>query len=311
MNFRKLASLGLLVFVSGALVAMGNPEVSYSFNGIPYYLDGSTLVDEDEGLPLDDSPTPGRQRFYAGGSSVARTLFRMAEVIDAETRGESSDYGFEPLGSGLAYRGVLTGHLDWAGGSRSLFLGEKAQGLVETPMAWDTLQVIVSPDLGVAGVTVAQLAAMIVGEIRNWSEVGGPDLPVVPFVFSERSGLAGAIRELVLEPIYGDDGLPGSSAVFLNYDGEVFTRVARTPGAFGFALGSYEDSRGNVPLKFLPLHGYEPTPEAVAMGRYPLARPVLMVTLGPPQGRAADLLELILSPRLQSALPRMNLVPVQ
>lgn len=310
MNSRGAFLILLSVLGTVGLPALGRPEITYSFNGVPYYLDGDQLVDEDEGLGLDESPSPDTDRFYAGGSSVARNLFRVAEVLDGEERKTPSDYVFEPMGSGLAYRSVLTGQLDWAGGSRPLLLAETAQGLRETVVAWDALQVLAHPDLPVDSLTLTQLAAILVGEVKNWSEVGGSDLAVVPFVFSERSGLAGAIRELILEPVYGDDGLPGGQAVFLNYDGEVFSKVANTPGSIGFALASYEDSRGNAPLSFLSVNGEPPTAENVATRRYPLARPVSVVTLGAPQGRIADLLELILGPRLQSSLPRMNLVPV-
>ena len=56
--------------------------------------------------------------------------------------------------------------------------------------------------------------------------------------------------------------------------------------------------------------GCRPYAEAIAAGRYPLARPLYVVTNGPPRGAAKELVDFILGARGQALLSRHGYVPI-
>lgn len=304
-------AIALATMVTAGLAAIGNAETTYSVNGQAFIARKGQLLDDLEGLPAVFAEGRDRPRWASGGTGAARMVFRFAEYFDQGPGDPDSDYLFEPLSSSLAARAVLNGQLDWAALGRHLLVAERAAGLVETPIAWDALTLLAPRDLPVESLSLVQIAAIFTGEITNWSEVGGPDLAVVAFGFTERSGLAGAFRDLVLEPVYGDDGRLSPSVRLLSFDLEVFDKVGRTPGAVGFCLRSTEGYEGKTPPKLLAVGGVLPTVETIASGRYSLARPLVYVTKGLPQGKAASFLDLLLTERVQQALAQVKLVAVQ
>ncbi|MCX5936934.1 MAG: phosphate ABC transporter substrate-binding protein, partial [Cyanobium sp. LacPavin_0920_WC12_MAG_62_9] len=68
--------------------------------------------------------------------------------------------------------------------------------------------------------------------------------------------------------------------------------VAKDPNAIAYVsigTASYEASKGS-PIRLLPLDGQPATLAAVRSGRYPLSRPLNLVTLIPPPEGAKPLL---------------------
>ncbi|MEO0852684.1 MAG: substrate-binding domain-containing protein, partial [Cyanobacteria bacterium J06648_11] len=65
----------------------------------------------------------------------------------------------------------------------------------------DGIAVVVHPGLHVEGLTVEQLRDIYSGRLRNWKQVGGPDLKIVPF--SRPTSVGGTVSFFV-EDILGD-----------------------------------------------------------------------------------------------------------
>lgn len=308
---RGFLFLALLCGTPWGGFGLGNAETTYSVNGQSFIARGGQLLDDVEGLVATFEVGTDRPRWASGGTSAARMVFRFAEYYDQGAENSTTDYLFEPMSSGQAARAVLNGHLDWAALGRPLLLAEKADGLTEKTIAWDALTILVPVELAVDSLTVVQVASIFTGEVQNWKEVGGPDLAIVPFGFSERSGLAGAFRDLVLEPSYGDDGRLAGHVRLLSFDLEVFEKVSRTPGSIGFCLRSTEGYEGKKPPRVLPINAVEPSAEAILSGRYPLARPLNFVVRGEPTGKSAQFLDMLLTERVQGLLPQVKLVSAQ
>lgn len=96
-------------------------------------------------------------------------------------------------------------------------------------VAVDNLVVIINPSNPVRAISVANLARIYRGDIRNWAELGGPDLPITPYTRSKRSGTRAFF----------------DSAVFRNPETIQLARIASSnetmsgtvsysPGAIGF-----------------------------------------------------------------------------
>ncbi len=64
-------------------------------------------------------------------------------------------------------------------------------------VAVDSLVVIVNPANPVRAISIANLAGIYRGDIRNWSEIGGPNIPIVAYSRSQKSGSRGTFDDHV------------------------------------------------------------------------------------------------------------------
>jgi phosphate transport system substrate-binding protein len=104
---------------------------------------------------------------------------------ELQLRYQNPNNGSPSSSSGI--RMLLDGQLDFAQSSRPLTESEyslaKQRGftLEQRQVGTDGIAVVVNPSLQVPGLTVNQLQQIYLGQITNWKQVGGPDLPITPF----------------------------------------------------------------------------------------------------------------------------------
>ncbi len=304
-----LTPLTLFLLASLPLAAMGHPELSYQINGVKYLPVEGKLMNEYTGEDYLEENPGVRPRFYQGGSGTSRAVLRAAEYIYRAEVEESADFLFESLGSTAAVRGLLTSQLDWAVLGRPLLDSEKDEGLVEVPMAYDSVFLAVQKDgiSGVESLTKAQVAAIFVGEISNWKDVGGPDLPIRPIGFSELSGNFGMFKDLVLEPVYGDDARYSLGMESLLIDLDVANKLRELPGSLAFGAYSAQIPLELEKMKLLKVEGEELNSENVLTFRYPLVRILNFVTKGDAQGPAKEFLDILLGQEVQKSLKILKL----
>ena len=108
---------------------------------------------------------------------------------------------------------------------------ERGISLQQIPIASDGIVFFVNPSLPVDRLTINQVRKMILGEITNWQQVGGPDLPVVPFVFDPKiapSTLLLLFEEPELEQF-------SDSARYVRDYTDAIRKVSATPGGISYA----------------------------------------------------------------------------
>ena len=115
-----------------------------------------------------------------------------------------------------------------------------------------------------------QLIGIYKGETKNWSEVGGNDVPIVVIGRESASGTRGAFEE-ILEI---EDACAYANE--LDSTGAVMAKVASTPGAIGYVSLDVVDDTVNA----VSLEGVAPTVENIKGGSYFLSRPFVMATMG-------------------------------
>lgn len=176
----------------------------------------------------------------------------------------------EFTGSSAGVESVLSGKCDIGNSSRNLKEEEKANGAAENIMAIDGIAVAVDPNNKVTGLTKDQLTGIYTGSIKNWSEVGGENMPIVVVGREAGSGTRGAFEEILKV----EDACTYANE--LDSTGAVMAKVASTPGAIGYiSLDAVDDS-----VIALALDGEEPTAENIKAGTYFLNRPFVMATNG-------------------------------
>jgi phosphate transport system substrate-binding protein len=203
------------------------------------------------------------------------------------------------LGSSAGIEAVMTGTSDIGSSSRDLKEEEEGKGLVDTPIAFDGIAVIVNPSNPVAALTIEQLRAIFSGQVTNWREVGGEDRDIDLVNRDEASGTREAFKKIVMS----DDARFDRSAVVLPGTGQVRDVVSRSEGAIGYiSVGFVEPRFGSRPVKSLPVDGVVPSEATVASQEYPIARTLHFFTMGDPSGLAKEYVDYVLSNEVQEGV---------
>ena len=176
----------------------------------------------------------------------------------------------EFTGSSAGVEAALSGASDIGNSSRNLKDEEKSAGAVENIVAIDGIAVAVDPKNTVTDLTKDQLISIYTGEVKNWSDLGGENMPIVVVGREAGSGTRGAFEEILgIEDkcVYANE---------LDSTGAVMAKVASTPGAIGYiSLDAVDDS-----VIALKLEGVAPSAETIKSGEYFLSRPFVMATKG-------------------------------
>jgi len=152
------------------------------------------------------------------------------------------------------------------------------------PLGVTGLVFITHPGVGVDNLTREQLASIFTGEITNWQEVGGPDMPVNVVHRQSSSGL----RKIVMEKVLGGKKFT-PYAVTQDSLGNVRSTVANTPGAIGYITLFYLDDT----VQQLKMDGIPCTVKNMESGKYPLVLYGYLYTKGEPHGAVRDFINYI------------------
>lgn len=184
-------------------------------------------------------------------------------------------------GSGVGIAALQNGSADIANSSRVMKAKEisqaKFKGINPTPyaVALDGIAIVVHKSNSVANLSIAQIRDIYNGKIKNWSEVGGPKLPIVVISRDVASGTFEVFNEKAL----GGSKVV-SSAQLLASNNAVASTVGSTPGGIGYiGLGYLTEE-----IKTVKVNSITPNTKTVQDGSYPLARKLYMYTNGKAKG---------------------------
>ncbi len=175
---------------------------------------------------------------------------------------------YSGTGSGAGIEAVLSGKCDIGLASRALKESEIADGAVSHTVALDGVAVVVNPANSVTDLRAEDIAGIFTGEITNWSELGGEDLPIAVYGREAGSGTRGAFEEIV--------GVEGTCRYTNEYSstGDIIGQVSSNPNAIGYAsLSSVGDT-----VVAVKVNGVDCTEDTVKDGSYEIQRPFIMVT---------------------------------
>ena len=210
------------------------------------------------------------------------------------------------LGSSAGIEAVSNDTADIATSSRGLNAQEQDLGLTTIPIAHDGIAVIVNPDNPVQNLSVDQLRAIYAGEVTNWSEVGGEDLPIQLVNRDEASGTREAFKSIIM------DGTPfDRRAAVLSGTGQVRDVVSRTRGAIGYiSMGFVESKYAQTQVRAISVNHVEPSEKTVASGGYPISRDLYFFTKGEPSDEAQGYIEYVLSDEMDDQIREAGFIPV-
>ena len=140
---------------------------------------------------------------------------------------------------------------------------DQCEGLVDNQVCIVGMGPIVNAGVDVDDLTLDQLKGIFLGQITNWSEVGGSDGAIQVIQREAGSGTRATFESAVL----GGDTAPDSFRPVAEVDssGTVVEQVAATEGAISYVAFNYMESDG---IKALSVDGVDPTQENVENGDF-------------------------------------------
>ncbi len=234
----------------------------------------------------------------SGSTTVNAVAADAAEVLRAEGLTITVDASGGSAG-GIAQLGG--GQVEIAMSSKPLADADRSRfpdaDFVTTEIGRDAVGIVVRRhvyDGGVTNLTKDQVRALFEGRVGNWSELGGPDVPV--FVYDKEPGRG--TREAIDTYIYGageeaPPPPPSDRFAIVGGNEEERTKLLSTEGSVGPLSASFVEGYGE--LATVSLDGIAPTPENVAASRYPMSRPLYLITDGEPSAAAARFVDFVLS----------------
>lgn len=243
--------------------------------------------------PAENNQGQNQQSITVNGSTSVQPLAEeLAKAFMAKNTNVKID--IQGGGSGVGIKSANDGVVDIGMSSRDLKTEEK--NLKEIKIAVDGIAVIVNPANEVTNLTMEQIKKIYIGEITDWSQVGGKAGKITVVTREEGSGTRGAFIELAgIEMKEGDKNIDKTTATAITQGstGAVMTTVTSDPNAIGFA--SYGSAKESTDIKLISVDGAETTAENIYNGSYKISRPFLMLTKEEPTGAVKEFIDFILS----------------
>jgi phosphate transport system substrate-binding protein len=240
---------------------------------------------------------PATTLTVSGSGSVSGLLTDVKAAFEAETPGYALNV-LSGSGTGGGVKGALDGILDIAAMARGPKEDETTQGLQYLNFGSTGVAIMVHPNVEITNLTQDQVQAIFMGEVKNWSEVGGQDLAIIVYVRDEDESATGQLRK----DIFGDTPFLETVAGVLTSSGDMLSTIEGTPGSIGF--GNWIATVGSdTKVKTVTLDGH--TPDVAA---YPVTT---ALGLGFVEGReetVQPLLNWLVSETGQAALGELGVI---
>ena len=231
--------------------------------------------------------------FSAAGSdstiSVVKSLaeaFQERTGVVIEIGGGGSSYGAKSCLNGETALGFL---------SRDLKPSELEKGLVGTSYAIDGVAVVVSPKNPISSVTLEELSILYSGE-RGWRD----GRPVVLFNRNASSGT----REVFQKVVMKKEAFADNARIL--HDKVMMRNVSRIRTAVGYTSASGVADT----VKILEVAGYDPTPENLLNGNYPITRTLTFASRPDSGVEVEQFLEFVLSEEGASIIQDSGFLPL-
>ena len=198
-----------------------------------------------------------------------------------------------------AYKDIVDGNADiiicaQPSDEQLAYAAEKGVELEMVPIGSDAFVFIVNDNNPVNNITIQQIQGIYSGEITNWKELGGKNVPIAAMRRNKNSG-----SQTALEKIMGDIPIkPDYTALF--------------GSPIGFSFRYYVTGMlGEGGVKILTINGIAPTAETIADGSYPIAGNIYAVyRKGETNENVYKAIDFMLSPEGQKIVEQSGYIPL-
>ena len=214
-------------------------------------------------------------------------------------------------GSSTGFRDLKTQTCDIAMASRSMQDMEKqgfkkaGKPIKETVLAYDALSIVVHPSNPIKRLTKSQLARLFSGQVKNWKELGGKDIPVQLVIRDKNSGTHEFIRSFVMG---GQPYAPNAQVEESNSG--IIQSVSQNKGAIGYVgLAYVEYIVSTVAVSFDGKTYHQPTFKTAMEKKYPILRALYLYYDASSEHKVKAFRDFALSPRGQRIATHEGYIP--
>ncbi|MCB0477531.1 MAG: PstS family phosphate ABC transporter substrate-binding protein [Crocinitomicaceae bacterium] len=268
----------------------------------------------DSKTEIEDEP---KSTFLISGSDSEKAMIQLMVKRFESNHNIQVEGGGSRIGIGK----LLRGEAHVANSSRSISLVEarnaKSAGVkpYSVIIAMDALAFITNAKNGVDSLSTIQIKKILSGEITNWKEVGGKNLPITIYGRDKNSGTHQYVKDLFL----GEDDFPANTKI-ASSNKDVVDIVTEDSTSFGyvgvaFVKNEFNKVRKGIKAQNVYIEGemraYSPLEDQKVMnGLYPFVRPLYQYFNGKPTGELAKFLKFELSDEGQQIVFQYGYFPV-
>ena len=169
-----------------------------------------------------------------------RDAFAKASGITMEITTSTPSQGWQQLTAGqveAAVYGLSFNEIINSVESQGGKTGNRGEMLPQVVAMMDAgTKIIANKNVGVTALAPDQLAGIFSGTITNWSQLGGPDVPIVVVTGSKIPAIMSQFKRTIMQ---GKDYTPNAVAE-AGYQ-EIKDKIIATPGAIGFSTAVFLD----------------------------------------------------------------------
>jgi phosphate transport system substrate-binding protein len=252
-----------------------------------------------------DSPAAdptSHKLMITGSSTIAPLIAELGKRFEAKRSGVRID-----VQAGGSSRGISDIRRNLAHiGMASRALNHDEQDLFGTVLAYDGIGFIVHRSNTLVALDPQDIRGIYTGRINNWQEVGGLDAPIT--VVNKAEGRA--TLEVFLQYFQVPSTQVQAHVVIGNNEQGIKT-VAGNPHAIAYvSIGTAQyDATHGVPIKLLRLGDIPASLKTVQEGRFPLSRPLTLVTNETPTGSVKAFIDFATSPEVHDLVTQHYFVP--
>ncbi len=223
------------------------------------------------------APAHADEVWLADLATARGFVIEAARLYEARANAKVTVRGASTVG---ALEAVAQGRHDLVATARNANPNEPSEfDLRFTPVAWDSLAVIVNPKNPVQSLTLEQLRDLLAGKHASWSSVGGgPGAVNLYAVAGPNDGVEWSLRRLM----FGRGWVNIASKRWYLNTQQLEDAIALDPNGIGVTLLS--NVTGNPRVRPLKIDGVAPSLATMRDGSYPLVTEVYIV--GRPSGAA-------------------------
>lgn len=253
------------------------------------------------------------QKVRIAGSDTMLPLSQM-EAYEFMQRNIDASLIITGGGSAIGIASLLENRAEVAQSARELTKSErnsfkkKGKTIIETTIAWDALAIIVHPSNPVARLTHEQLREIFSGQITNWKQVGGEDMPISIYSRELNSGTHDFFQSHVLD---GKDF--ATSALIMPATGAIVQSVSQQKNAIGYIVLGYLEK--TIKPLLISYDGgknyYKPCSDNVKNKLYPISRPLFYYYYAENENTVNPFINFVISITGQRIVEKAGYVPVK
>ena len=262
--------------------------------------EGESTQTYESGLQLQESLSevtnvPQGAFFYGGAMASAgirsQDILAQIEKAQPQFRLTYEDPLVVPPDSGTGIQMLIDGTISFAESFRPLKQSEydlaQSRGFIlkQVPIATSAIAFYVNPNLNLPGLSLEQVEQIYSGQITNWNQVGGPDLPIVPITQDPDARVS---TSFLLQGLPGEQKKFGDNVRMVRDTTSAVRMVAQTPGAIGYGAQPLIANQGTIrPIGIAKrgsqdyiqpvLESGEINKQVILDGSYPLIRRIFVI----------------------------------